>query len=1059
MYKPQLVSAPIAIPGSVFAEVVPTGPLQAFQSSGSILPGFGQTNQPFMIPSRPSESSQTIQTSNLPVSQSSSGQQELKGIPPSKVKRAEAKRIEAALEQGDIESVTFSLYSTKEIDLITGNIKITNSAENGTGSVRDSRMGPIGENTVCCTCSKTNIECTGHPGRLEIPRIMYPPAVATIISILSVVCNSCSALLVTKEMLEQRGILKITGANRLKAIQPLVKPGTACIHKTSHRCKPNPIYLPRSNKDKTKDYPNLIYEYHGVKVSQENIPKRTPEEIYKIFNFISNEDSKLLGFTSDSHPRNLIINRLIFLSLNGRPDLHQGDHFMPDDLTVMYIDITKRVIQYNETEDGTPQKDVLLKDIFFRITHLINNSDGKYKQGSVKAYSSYSQRLKGKEGIIRGNLLAKRINFAGRTVANVGEFLRVDEVGLPRLMAAELTRPVAVTSYNKAELQVLYDTGKVNNITMTKGSFAGSRVTVNDALRKRFEDYKLRLGDIVERHLQDGDVVIVGRQPTLHKQNMLALRVRLIDDLVLRINLSVTTPFGADFDGDELNVHVPQTIEAYAETEQLLSAGHNLMSGQTNKNMMGITYDSILAGYLLLEPEVYYEEMKKKIEKLPGEIATLEKKLREGREADLVPVVEAMLKDITKLNRVNREKINKRLLELQPTLNENQLKELTEPLWKLNTLREEYEKAKRDLPEALSNLPLDESIFSASLMQISDRPQLSTLQSRLEAQGIEWGTRKALASAAFPEGFYYSKGSVLIRNGILIKGILDKSTIGHVDGGIISEMYKQMGGPKTIDFMSDLQFILIAYLTYRGFTVGVTDCVPSDPNFRIELNKVIQEGIMQTEELTAASTTNNPILEEQKEMIIGTILDNIKTKADNLAASYIERDNPVTVMALSGAKGSLNNRAQIISLLGQQRETGKRIQRSLPGDRSLFSFKPGDRSVEAQGLCINSFASGLTAEQLFFHNFSNRETLIETGVSTAVVGDALRKLLKNTEDTYIAPDGGVRSLGAIIQFVYGEDGFEPSTLTAVKINENRVPFFRNIEQLAYSINAKYENQD
>ncbi len=1040
-----MFSAPIAVPGNVFAQI--------------LVPGFGPiSNAPSSAP-RPPPPSQMAVSSTSPD----------KVLPPSKQKRTEAKIIEASLEQGEIEYVTFSLYSTEEIDLVTGaiegagtnaavgGIEITNADENGTQSVRDARMGPIGENTVCCTCSKTNIECVGHPGRLKIPRIMYPPAVSTIIDLLSVVCNSCSSLLVSKETLEKRGVLRITGVNRLKAIRAMITPGTACIHKTNHRCRPNPIYSARSNKDKTKDYPNLIYTYNKIDVPQDNIPKRTPDEIYRIFNLISNEDAKLMGFTVDAHPRNLIINRLLILPLNSRPDLHQGDHFMPDDLTVMYLDIIKKVLAYDAAEPGSPEKDTLLKDIFFRVSHMINNSDGKYKQGNVKSYLSYSQRLKGKGGIFRELLLAKRINFSGRTVADVGDFLRVNEVGLPRLMAVELTRPIAVTSYNRAELQQFYDSGKVNNITMTKGSFAGERMTVNDALRKRFPDYKLRLGDVVERQLIDGDIVIVGRQPTLHKQNQMALRVRIIEDYVLRINLSITTPFGADFDGDELNVHVPQTIEAYAEVEQLLSTGHNLMSGQTNRNMMGITYDSVLAGYLLLEPEEYYATLTKRITSLPGEIAASEAKL-----GDRKVYLEEVVKEIPKLNRVTKEKLAKRLQSLEPGLateSEKGISDLIGELWRLKTLKEELHNSAKELPDALANLPLDESIFSASLMRIVGRPQLQTLEKRLETQEIEWGSRRALASSVFPEGFYYEKGKMLIRDGILIRGVLDKAAIGHSDGGIISEMYKQMGGPRTIDFMSDLQFVLTAYLTYRGFTVGVTDCVPADPNFRKELNKVIQAGIMELEELTSAPPTNNPILEEQKELKLNETLDKIKTRADNLAASYIERTNPVTVMAQSGAKGTLMNRAQIISLLGQQREGGKRIQRSLPGDRALFSFRPGDKSVQAQGFCINSFASGLTAEELFFHNFSNRETLIETGVSTAVVGDALRKLLKNTEDTYIAPDGGVRSLGAIIQFVYGEDGFEPAALTAVKINENRIPFFRNIEQLAFAINSKYENAD
>ena len=737
---------------------------------------------------------------------------------------------------------------------------------------------------------------------------------------------------------------------------------------------------------------------------------------------------------------------------------------------MIYTDIVKLTNDYYAQPLGSSKKDEALKSIFFKVSHFISNSDKKNKQGSSKIMSSVKDIIQGKRGLVREALMGKRVNFAGRTVANGGSFLRVDEIGLPKSMAEELTRPIVVCSYNREELQHYYDTGKVKRITMKNGSFADQQAFVNEFLHKRFPNYKLQHGDIVDRQIMNGDVIMVGRQPTLHKQNLMSLRVILIDDFCVRINLSITTPLNADFDGDELHIHVPQTVESYVEAEQLLSIGHNLMSSQTNNPMMAITYDTLTAAYLLTEPPFYAEQLphllklsEEEKRDVQNRLAELEKKEdRDEKEKEKKEKDRAFLE--RQLAKIDKEMGDYRnvIRDLQYQTSQEGTSEVIE-----NKENDDDDQPVEDRYWLVAN-EMDRDIFDASIMEVVDFKQFATLRDRLKKQGIPWGTRKALFSSTLPEGFYYEKvvknkddprklsNHVIIRDGILISGIINKEMIGRKDGNIITELYQQFGSKVTIDFMSHVHFVMKKYVSQRGFTVGIDDCIPTEKAFREEINLHIERGKMQVEAITIPYGEKvHPILAQQNEQKINQILDDVKTKSDNIIAKYIRRDNNLRIMGLSGAKGEAFQSIQISSMLGSQKEGGKRMPADLPGGRSLAVFKPGDPDPASRGFCENSFSSQLTAEEFFFHNVGSREGLVNTGITTAETGSLQNRIIKSVEDVHIGADGSVRSgSNSIISFTY-EDGFDASHLTNMKINNDSMPFFRNIDQLANIINNKY----
>lgn len=465
--------------------------------------------------------------------------------------RAFARRQEETLRESEIESVEFNLFTTEEIDLYAA-VNITSPEEDGDNTVKDLRMGPHGEGAECATCGNDVRGCPGHYGKIVLPKIMHPLAVDTIALVLSCICKTCSRLLVTQADIQRAGISRLRDNRRLEAIKSLInqiekaqkekQTRRECKHGVIGHggiaCESNPIYL-RARADK-RDYRLGMYRKVGQEFKLEGY--LTPDQISAKLSAIPLEDAQLLGFT-ESQPRTMILERLVVIPYCARPDMYQGGLYTPDDLSRMYRAIVREVIKYVQAPNEA-EREISHANIYKLVGHLMKN-DSKFNQRDLKVQTDIRKRIQGKTGIIRGNLMGKRVNFAGRTVVGPAHYLRVDEVGIPRLMAIKLTRPIRVFENNRAELQSKYDSGRIRHITMQSGHYAGNRLMIGDWFRQRFPDYQLQTGDEVERMLEDGDIVLINRQPSLHKQNILALYARIIDDRIVRINLSITTPLNA----------------------------------------------------------------------------------------------------------------------------------------------------------------------------------------------------------------------------------------------------------------------------------------------------------------------------------------------------------------------------------------------------------------------------------------------------------------------------------------------------------------------------------
>lgn len=341
----------------------------------------------------------------------------------------------------------------------------------------------------------------------------------------------------------------------------------------------------------------------------------TPEMALHIFRSISSEEIHDIGLSNDyARPEWMIITVLPVppppvrpsISMDGTGTGMRGE----DDLTYKLGDIIRANGNVRQAQqEGSPAHvaadfEALLQ--YHVATYMDNDIAGQPQalQKSGRPVKSIRARLKGKEGRLRGNLMGKRVDFSARTVITGDPNLMLDEVGVPRSIARTLTYPETVTPYNIGKLHELVKNGP-NEHPGAKYVVRsdGSRIDLRH--HKRAGAISLEYGWKVERHIIDGDFIIFNRQPSLHKESMMGHRVRVMPYSTFRLNLSVTSPYNADFDGDEMNLHVPQTEETRAEVKELCMVPLNIVSPQRNGPLMGIVQDTLAGVYKLCRRDVF----------------------------------------------------------------------------------------------------------------------------------------------------------------------------------------------------------------------------------------------------------------------------------------------------------------------------------------------------------------------------------------------------------------------------------------------------------------------
>ena len=543
-----------------------------------------------------------------------------------------------------IGKIGFGVMSREEIIKLSV-VKIFSSKLSGPNSIYDEMMGPMENNKFCQCCDKDNKECPGHFGYIELNhKIIHPLYYKTVISFLKCFCKVCSRCLINEDQLRLRNLLRFTKETRFTKILELCEKIDICPFEDCRNPQPKIILVTSESN---------IYMVHKKK--SESVRTQLIEgEIQSIFDNIPSEHVKLLGLDPDYiHPKNLIISALPVLPPIARPYIQADNMTCDDDLTIQYLEIIKT---NNHLENPLLPESKILKNIQslkFRIKCLFDNSQEKAKHTNGRPMKGIKKRLAGKEGQIRNNLMGKRVNKSGRTVIGPDPTLRVQEIALPKEMANILTYPIRVNKYNFDILTKLANSGQASFVIRNQGktrinlkyatfrkgtellygdivireknetvykytininnSFLnlepGDKIIRNKVLLKSIKYpekkvFNLQYGDIVERFLQDGDVVLLNRQPTLHQGSMIAKIIKIRPAKTIRMNLATTKSYNADFDGDEMNIHVPNTPESEAELRILSATRSKLISHQSSKPSIVIVQDALLGSYLMTKSTI-----------------------------------------------------------------------------------------------------------------------------------------------------------------------------------------------------------------------------------------------------------------------------------------------------------------------------------------------------------------------------------------------------------------------------------------------------------------------
>jgi len=333
----------------------------------------------------------------------------------------------------------------------------------------------------------------------------------------------------------------------------------------------------------------------------------TPQYALNVFKHLTDNTLALLGLNKDyARPEWMIMTVLPVppppvrpsISVDGTGQGMRGE----DDLTYKLGDIIRANGRVQECiQDGSPQHvlnefEALVQ--YHVATYMDNDANGvpQAMQKSGRPLKTIRGRLKGKEGRLRGNLMGKRVDFSARTVITGDPNLSLDQVGVPRSIARTLTYPEVVTKFNISKLTGLVRNGP-NQHPGANYVIKSDGVRLDLKHNKNLDDLRLQYGWKVERHIDDDDVIIFNRQPSLHKESMMGHRVKVMPYSTFRLNLSVTSPYNADFDGDEMNLHVPQSDETRAEVQNLCMVPRQIVSPQKNQPLMGIVQDTLLGAY------------------------------------------------------------------------------------------------------------------------------------------------------------------------------------------------------------------------------------------------------------------------------------------------------------------------------------------------------------------------------------------------------------------------------------------------------------------------------
>uniref|UniRef100_A0A8D0FX03 DNA-directed RNA polymerase subunit n=1 Tax=Strix occidentalis caurina TaxID=311401 RepID=A0A8D0FX03_STROC len=613
---------------------------------------------------------------------------------------------------------------------------------------------------------------------------------------------------------------------------------------------------------------------------------------------------------------------------------------------------------------------------------------------TTEKYPGIRQLLEKKEGLFRKHMMGKRVDFAARSVICPDMYIGTNEIGIPMVFATKLTYPQPVTPWNVKELrQAVINGPKVHpgasmviNEDGSRTLLSASSLTQREALAKQLLTPSSGAPQsglkIVCRHIKNGDVLLLNRQPTLHRPSIQAHRARILPgEKVLRLHYANCKAYNADFDGDEMNAHFPQSELGRAEAYTLAFTDEQYLVPKDGKPLPGLIQDHMISGVSMtirgcfFTREQYMEliyrgltDKKGRIKVFPPAIMKPQR-LWTGKQVVSTLLINIIPENHVPLNLTGKAKIGGRAWVKGP--------------------------ANRCL----------------------------NLDSMCESQ-------------------------VIIRNGELLCGVLDKAHFGSSAYGLVHCCYEIYGGKTSGKVLTCLGRLFTAYLQlYRGFTMGIEDILvkpKADHKRKKIIEKSRQHGIeavraaLNLPETASCEEVQGKwqdahLCKDQRDfnmvdMKFKEEVNNYNNEVNKVCMPLgLHRsfpENNLQLMVQSGAKGSTVNTMQISCLLGQIELEGRRPPLMASG-KSLPCFQPYDFSPSSGGFVTGRFLTGIKPSEFFFHCMAGREGLVDTAVKTSRSGYLQRCIIKHLEGLVVQYDLTVRdSDGSVVQFLYGEDGLD-----------------------------------
>ncbi|XP_038906281.1 DNA-directed RNA polymerase I subunit 1 [Benincasa hispida] len=822
-----------------------------------------------------------------------------------------------------------------------------------------------------------------------------------------------------------------------------------------------------------------------------------PSEVKDIMKRLWKNEATLCSFISDIRQQGhgnragysmFFLESVLVPPIKFRPPAKGGDSVMEHPQTVLLNKVLQSNISLGNAHANKSEHSKIVR-LWMDLQQSINILfDSKTAAGPGKKDASLGicQLLEKKEGMFRQKMMGKRVNFACRSVISPDPYLAVNEIGIPPYFALRLTYPERVTAWNVQKLRNAIINGpeihpgathyidKLATVKLNLKPSRKSRISISRKLPSSrgvvvdqgSDDYEFE-GKIVNRHLQDGDIVLVNRQPTLHKPSIMAHVVRVLKgEKTIRMHYANCSTYNADFDGDEMNVHFPQDEISRAEAYNIVNANNQYVKPTSGEPIRALIQDHIISAVLLTKKDTFlnFDEFSQLLyssgittsracgssEKPGQKIFTLD------FEAEMLPVLPAVWKPepLWTGKQVVTALLNHITRGSPPFCVEKDVK-IPRGFFKCRDIGNNSSKGKMVDGEKSKR----------------KRTMNGNKLGKGEVLDEEDSKKKEYLKVDKSKAARLEDDSLLIFKNELVRGVIDKAQFG--DYGLVHTVQELYGSNTAGLLLSVMSRLFTVFLQTHGFTCGVDDLLlieymDKEREKQLQICEKIGEQVHlgflkvkdgekldpMTLQLNIEKTISNngesalTSLDRKMTSQLNERTGNSKVLKDLLSEGLLKPSvkNCISLMTTSGAKGGTANFQQISSHLGQQQLEGKRVPRMVSG-KTLPCFPPWDWASRAGGFIVDRFLTGLRPQEYYFHCMAGREGLVDTAVKTSRSGYLQRCLIKNLESLKICYDHTVRDAdGSVIQFQYGEDG----------VDVHKTAFITKFEALAANQDMLYQ---